>query len=298
MKKKDLSSLKKHGKTFYFASLFLNRKQAHLAKALYACCRRLDDWVDQKNHQNKLTLQLQNWHQQISSSNITSPELGAFKELSETSGFSLTEIEKLIEGMIFDSQGVKISNQTQLEQYAFCVAGSVGAMMSSILQAPDTRAKKHAIALGIAMQMTNILRDIREDHFLQRQYIPASWLPEDVDLRKSLPNYQFLKPCIEKLFSLAEHHYQFAYLGLHYLPFKSRFAILCALKLYRAIGVKVLRHQGLVLEKRISISKAQKIWLTLKCIFSFVTDRRIHFSSKQETETAFFNLNEKYNANI
>ena len=83
MIKQDANSLKIHGKTFYFASLFLNPKQARLASELYACCRGLDDWVDQKATQYHITRQLQEWHQQLSQKNICAPELQAFLNLSK-----------------------------------------------------------------------------------------------------------------------------------------------------------------------------------------------------------------------
>jgi 15-cis-phytoene synthase len=141
-----------------------------------------------------------------------------------------------------DSQPRQIQSTDELLRFAYGVAGTVGQMLRPVLGAPG-QAEPYAMALGVAMQLTNIARDVVEDAERGRCYLPAQWgidwktmaQPETDDQRK----HAFTM--LERLLALAEDFYAFAETGLHYIPSRNRRAIRIALVLYRGIGRKVLR---------------------------------------------------------
>lgn len=150
---------RRHGKSFYFVSAALPGARKNAAYALYAYLRRLDDWVDG----DTATLE------------TNEAELAALQDAQRRFGIPAQPMEDMYVGLSTDRVKNRYASFAELETYCYCVAGTVGLMMSAIFGAPP-RAFPAAVALGKAMQLTNILRDVREDWQRGRLYLPRDEL--------------------------------------------------------------------------------------------------------------------------
>ena len=152
----------------------------------------------------------------------------------------------LIDGLILDQKSILFEDVSELIRYSYHVAGTVGIMMCDALKCENQDAKLFAIDLGIAMQMTNIARDVLEDAKMGRRYIPASWIgnisPEDIVSavkKNDKKKYDTISQGIKKLLILADKYYISGAMGFRYLPFKTRMAISIASGVYRQIGIQL-----------------------------------------------------------
>ncbi len=171
-----------------------------------------------------------------------------------------------------------IKNDKELLSYAYSVAGTVGLMMSSILKVKAEVAKKYAIDLGIAFQLTNIARDILEDAKMNRIYIPISWHRLNINEIKhiNIQSKKKLRHATKKLLQLADVYYESAIFGLAFLNPRTRFAILLALIVYRQIGKKIILRNYSNLYTRERVSLFEKFLCLLKCIFLYIFNFKIH----------------------
>ena len=245
------SILSKHGKTFHWAKRFLGPTAARQATLLYSFCRCLDDIADgdrvgglQLLEQIDTALEMGI----VGDLAINVPELETFLALSEEASIPLTAARDLIAGLIFDQGTVAITDQDALVTYAYQVAGTVGLMMAPILGRADQRADAFAIDLGIAMQLTNIARDVAEDAIMGRRYIPANWCETltSAEISACIASQEtktraIISAGIVKILDLSESYYRSGLSGLAYLPWQNHLAIGIAAKVYRAIGSKIVR---------------------------------------------------------
>ena len=232
-----------------------------------------------------------------------------YEQFSEIS--KISEIETLIKNQIVDKMyliylidGVKkdlkkvhIKSQRELINYAYLVAGTVGLMMSKVLGAQNTYAERFAIDLGIAMQITNIARDIIEDAKLKRVYIPKSWIKIDYKdiLKKNDTKTKYnLKYATNKLYLLSEKYYKSALYGLAFLPFKERFAILLALVLYRNIGRKIIKNNYSNIYKREYLSIKEKFYSFVQSLYIFLFNRKLHKECFKHNKSLHVLLNKKH----
>ena len=167
--KTNTYSIKSEGKSFYWASIFLPKKNRIAASKLYSICRYLDDVADDSKLDS--SSQIKNIFKQVKENEVS--EIGAFFKQNH---ISLNILKDLIDGLISDQQNVRIKSEKDLIDYSYKVAGTVGLMMLPIINTKNNEARKHAIDLGIAMQLTNIARDIYEDAKMDRLYLPKEWL--------------------------------------------------------------------------------------------------------------------------
>jgi phytoene synthase len=147
----------------------------------------------------------------------------------------------LLEGLALDVTGKRYATIDELLHYCWCVAGSVGAMMCHVLGVTRQRAVVHGVHLGMAMQLTNICRDVAEDWERGRLYVPAELLP-GVEPCGTLPPrlaQRALPPAIERLLRVASALYRSGDAGLRYLPLRARFAVAAARRLYSRIGAEL-----------------------------------------------------------
>ena len=165
--------------------------------------------------------------------------------------------------------------------YSYRVAGCVGIMMCDILNVKNTNDKYYAIDLGIAMQITNICRDIYDDAASKRIYIPREIMPQD-DL-DSIDNTELFKN-VCKLHSFSENYYTSALDGIASIPLKSRFSILLALRLYQGIGRKILNNKDLFFKQTINTTLFEKIRIFLLCIFEFLFFHLFKSEKKHDPE--------------
>jgi phytoene synthase len=263
----DPNSLKKHGKSFYWASFFLPKRNKDAATKLYSICRFFDDLADDNNEdQTKI---LTGEFKKICD-DLSHP----INEFFTSHNLSIKILGDLVDGLVKDQTDVRIKNEKELIQYAYQVAGTVGLMMSPLIMVNNNKANKHAIDLGIAMQLTNIARDIYEDALMNRIYLPQDWISNtniseltDISSNKDLIQ---IKSAIKKLILLSETYYKNGFAGMRYIPLKTRLAIFFAAKIYRGIGQKIKKNKYEYSYKRIYVSTIEKLFITFVSIPEFV----------------------------
>ena len=264
------ATLAHHGKSFYWASLFLGDKLANRAAQLYLFCRFVDDLADGDLPHRKESLK--DIRARLDGSTLPAgPEVEAFIKLAIANNIPLIAARELMDGMLKDQQPTAVLNEKELLRYCHAVAGTVGLMMCRVLNCVQARADSFAIDLGIAMQLTNISRDVLEDAKMGRRYIPASWidLPASTIAEANVTNHQAVAEAVKRLLDLAETYYKSALLGIQLLPFRSRFSITVALRVYREIGHSLQRQNLPWWQGRVFINKRQKILLSLRSLGAF-----------------------------
>ena len=170
--------------------------------------------------------------------------------------------------MLTDQNPTAVIDEAELLRYCHAVAGTVGLMMCRVLNCNEPRADSFAIDLGIAMQLTNISRDVLEDAQMNRRYLPASWAnftPEQI-AEAGVNCQQPVAQAIDRLLDLSEQYYASAQLGIRLLPFRSRLAIAIALRVYRQIGWVLKRRKMVWWRERVMVTSFEKVWLSLRSI--------------------------------
>jgi len=166
---------KHHAKTFYFASRFLDKDKRAAAYSVYAICRISDDSVDYPSGQDN-SIHLEQIKAKIEhvyeNKDVKDNLLSAFKETIDKYSIPKNYFDELIDGMYMDLNKNRYENFDELRAYCYKVAGVVGLIMLRIFGHSAREAVNHAADLGIAMQLTNILRDIKEDYQRGRIYLP------------------------------------------------------------------------------------------------------------------------------
>ena len=268
MSTQAMASLSANGKTFYWASFFLGKDKAALAALLYSGCRQLDDIADNNSRDKEAirraltTIQLE--ISQTDTADIHSVS-ALFRHLIDAHGVDTAAVMSLIDGMIQDTALVELTDQQALDRYCYRVAGTVGIMMCSVLGVRDVEALPFAIDLGIAMQLTNISRDVLEDAGIGRRYLPVD-IPVESLAGASVDTREQVASVIDLQLERAERFYGSGIAGLTYLPRGSRIAIYLAAILYRAIGRQLRQHGCQWWRGRTVISTQQKLLMTLSAL--------------------------------
>lgn len=263
--------LQKHAKSFNFAGLFLPRPILEEAAVVYHFCRVVDDLVDDPSTPSDVSL-VQISEALSRRSVADGPDwLKDFLAICEQRQIPLWAAQELIEGILSDQGSVRILNRAELILYSYRVAGCVGVLMCGVLGVKDARARSFAIDLGIAMQLTNISRDVKADALdLGRIYLPATWLEAAgaaSDPRTFLQHD--LSPVVIKTLDLAEIYYRSGERGLRFIPWRARLAILIASRVYRAIGLKVRRQGADPNRGRAFVSTGEKILRAFQALVLF-----------------------------
>ena len=254
--------LARSGRTFHLASLLLAAQAREQAAELYAFCRGVDDIADEAGNPELLRSVVRVLESDPLSEEAE--ELGWPVNLeAHFPGISKIAVT-LTRSLAADSGPRRMETEAELLQYAFGVAGTVGLMMCRILGAPPAGAQA-ASHLGIAMQLTNIARDVREDLGRNRIYLPAEWVaPADVQTATGSSDAEPLVTATRRLLALAESFYASADSGMHYLPWRARVSILAAAACYREIGVNVGRDIPASWRRRVFVSRQRKASLLLR----------------------------------
>jgi phytoene synthase len=246
--------IRRHSRSFSIASRLLPSRVRAAAHALYAWCRTLDDTVDEatdaETAEATLTLLQQDLDRLRQGLPFEHPASAWIAPLVRGQLIPVVAAKELIAGMRFDLQPHKIENDRDLHRYCYHAAGTVGLMMSQLVGTRDPAAARHAIALGIAMQLTNIARDVREDAERGRSYLPG--VPDPLTAEPSR-----VRSVVAKLLESAEQHYRVAAEGLKYLPADCRIAIRIALSSYREIGREIQRNDCRVLTGRTVVGRTR-----------------------------------------
>lgn len=281
----DERILAKHGRTFHFAARFLPTRLQHPVVTLYAFFRTLDDLVDEPGagHQSRdVRLELDAWRDWFTSDRVQP----APREAMGTSLAALIDDYQLpiplfldfLDGLSADLEMHQIQNRGELHRYCYGVAGTVGLAMTHLLGATSPQALAAAKDLGIAMQMTNILRDVGGDLALDRIYLPLDELTRFGSSREHV--YQLFKDqrgpderfraLMRAQIAYAHRYYASGVAGIFLLPPECRLPILLAARLYRRILFVIERNQYDVLRWRAATSFPEKL---REAALAFAVDR-------------------------
>lgn len=278
-------------KSFTLAARFFPEELKHGARMLYSWCRACDDAVDVEaaslSSKEAVLSRLKDQTQAAFAGDVLSdPDFVAFQRVVFRHGIPRQYAFELLEGMEMDARRMRFRSLRDLERYCYCVAGTVGLMMLHVMgregargsaQAADhpdfDRARRHAVDLGIAMQLTNIARDIADDAAIGRIYIPTDWLAEEgvpaaIEASELMsPRYRAsLVVLVERLLQVADRHYASGRAGLRYLPWRAALPVAVALEVYRAIGKKVSRRGARAWDRRAVVSRGGKALSVLRAL--------------------------------
>ena len=234
--------LARFGQSFRLAGRLLPSSTLADAAELYAFCRGVDDLADECVDPGTARAELLLLRDAVLAGNDGHPMAARFLALQRRCDLDPSAAITLIETVLSDLDPVRVADEAELLRYAYGAAGTVGLMMCPILDARGAAATTYAIDLGIAMQLTNIARDVAEDAKRGRLYLPATWLPTELGAARlhEAPNAVF--SAVKLLLDRADRRYRSAELGYGYLPPRVRPAIRAAARIYEEIGRRILRH--------------------------------------------------------
>lgn len=269
---------KKFARTFYFASFILPQSKKQAAYVIYAFCRRADNILDETESRtvsDKLG-DLESLRQELENvyggDLAAGHEFSAFQETVRHYGIPREFISAILDGVAMDLEIKRYETWADLEVYCYRVASAVGLIMSRILGVSSDRAYPHAIQLGKAMQLTNILRDIREDYEMGRVYIPQKELEHFGCDESSLSG-----PAVSKEFadlmrfqiSRARSLYRSAGGGIPFLISDgSRFCVEVMSALYERILDVIERRHYDVFRRRTVVSFPEKVMRVIRLAWS------------------------------
>jgi phytoene synthase len=265
--KEGRAIIRKHSKSFSLASLLLGPATRDDAVALYAYCRRADDAIDlvPVEEADLSLLRLERELDDVYAGRpCTEPILTEFQRLVFDKRIPRAYPQALLEGFRADATGVTYDTIDDLYRYCWCVAGSVGAMMCHVTGVSRERAVVHGVHLGMAMQLTNICRDVAEDWQRGRLYLPHDMTPGlgQPGASRQLPRAHLgvIARAVRRLLAAADALYRSGDAGLPYLSFRSRVAVASARRLYSAIGGRILAGSADALAGRAVVPARSKLW--------------------------------------
>jgi 15-cis-phytoene synthase len=275
-------SLSKHGRSFWWAGQLMSKEMLNNAADVYAFCRAVDNLADlSRDPQRLAAMKLALAGDPGKVRGDTRDAVVRLLQLSKSLDFNLDAAELLIDSVSADIEFEQPHDEAALLNYAFGVAGTVGVMMVAVIDiAPGKReaALPFAIDLGVAMQLTNIARDLLEDAKMMRVYLPETWVggtpTRQLAWRISADDALARKiafGALPRLLTLADRYYQSAAAGMIYIPWRARWAIFTASHVYRQIGEKALqRGETDYWLSRTVVSKREKAWCTCKATFALI----------------------------
>jgi len=264
-----VSLMRGGSKTFFAASRLLPKRVRQASVALYAFCRVADDLVDNSSNANVSLKELNNRLDLIyAQTPLDFIEDHALSHVVHQFNLPRALLDALMEGFKWDTQTRYYENIEAVHDYGARVAGSVGAMMSWIMGARNSSTLARACELGVAMQLTNIARDVGEDARNGRLYLPLDWMrTEGIDHIEWLKN-PTLNPGIQnvvaKLLTEADRLYKKSSVGVADLAPEFRAAIFSARLIYAEIGQYLRSNQCDSITKRSVVPFSRKLWLLVQ----------------------------------
>ena len=271
---------REHARSFSFCARFLPPAKRRAIHAVYALCRYVDDVVDRAgaapDRDPRETLEA--WRTRLRDAGPDDhPALRAWRDASATFGIDAALAEELMRGVLMDLSQVRYATYADLEVYCYRVASVVGLMTSEIFGYSDPQALERAAALGLAMQLTNICRDVGEDAALGRIYLPRDELSrfgvdESAILERRLDDrfVDLMRFQIER----ARRLYADAEPGIAQLSRDSRFTVLLSSRLYGRILDRIERNGYDVLSRRayvplhLKIAAVPAVWIEAKLSYN------------------------------
>lgn len=269
--------IRQHSRSFSLASRLLPARYRTSVYSLYAWCRTVDDAVDEANSDADAEQILKVLEDDLDRMRHGLPvqhfASAWIQPMVAARDIETKHAKELIAGMRMDLQQFRVESESDLQSYCYHVAGTVGLMMTRLMGVQNPAADRHAIALGVAMQLTNIARDVLEDAERGRSYLPGIPDPLEADPR-------FVRTAVAEVLVSAENHYQVAANGFRFLSWDCRLAIRIALCLYREIGQQIRRNGYEVLRGRTVVGKLRLVWAMVATLLTLITDelRQVVFS--------------------
>ena len=260
-----------YAKSFNWAGFFLPKKTYKKCSALYDFCRTVDNIADNDGELDIKKKNLSAFKSDFINKNYNNIIIKNMWDLMNDHLISIKIVEDLFKGVDSDlNKKVQLDNKKDLLIYSYRVAGTVGLMMAKILDVKDQNSMKAAIDLGIAMQLTNIARDVVEDSKINRSYIKNDF------------------KTISDTLVLADFFYKSSFTAIKKIPFKFRFAILVARRVYKKIGDKILRTKDIEAYNKagkIYVNNVEKIFQTIFSIFDLImlllTKQKSHYMNNE-----------------
>lgn len=259
------------GRSFHWARRLLSPLHAGRATRLYSFCRYIDDLADEASSVESAQANLTLVSQAIVNGYSTDLVVADGIALMQECRIEPAVFHELIAGMVSDLGLVRIKDEDELLRYCYRVAGTVGLMMCKVLDTQNPRALAHAVDLGIAMQLTNICRDISADAMVGRRYIPACLIGEiqpDALVMPAPDLHPKLQNCVAHLLTIADRYYRSGEQGLAYLPAGARSSILAAARVYRAIGSGLRARDNAYWRGRVIVPTRVKLMVTAGALLS------------------------------
>ena len=245
-----------YAKSFSWAGFFLPKRAYKKCSALYDFCRVVDNIADDKEKLEIKIIKFKQFVNDFKKKNSKDPIIQNMWDIINEFNISLKIIYDLFDGIESDiKQNVKIDTKKDLLIYCYRVAGTVGLMMAKILEVTKKQSLKSAIDLGIAMQLTNISRDVIEDSKKNRSYING--------------NFEEINSTIK----LADTFYKNSFYSIREIPLSFRFSILVARRIYRKIGYKILKKktfENYSKSGKIYVSNFEKVLETILSIYDLI----------------------------
>ena len=257
-------------KSFRAASRLFDRETRQKAWLLYCWCRDCDDVCDGQTYgfaggvRGKVAALRGKTDRVIQGDDEQELPFQALRLLLSECHIPIHLLDDHLSGFALDEAGWRPATEEDLALYCYYVAGAVGCMMAIVMGVPedDQETLERAADLGIAFQLSNIVRDIREDLEAGRCYLPAEWLREFGATPETLfdpSNEKALSVIVKRLIDSVEIYETSARRGADKLPFRSRLAVLSALRIYGAIGRRVGRLGSAAWDERVTVGKIQKL---------------------------------------
>jgi 15-cis-phytoene synthase len=251
----------KHSHTFYMASALLPREQRRAVRALYAFCRVSDDIID-RSTENRMG-RFQQWRQRSLMSHPPQDDLVAAAWADTRARFQMPHqyAEQLLDGVARDLEETRYESFADLASYCYGAASTVGLMSMHIVGYTDKAAIPYAVKLGVALQLTNILRDIGEDWARGRLYLPLDELAvyglSEAAIADQYRGYRW-QAFMRFQIARTRRLYDEAMPGIALLEKRGRFAVAAAAQLYRGILTDIESHDYDVFTRRAHVSNVQK----------------------------------------
>lgn len=273
------SVTKLHAKSFYFSAKFLPKHKQQPIYALYALCRHVDDEVDEADvsSETEAIEAVERWKAKLqaiyegasqkSANNQQNLVLTAWENLLETYKIPLKLPLELMKGVLMDTHTKRYQTFDELYVYCYRVASTVGLMSSEIFGYEKPETLDYAEALGIAMQLTNILRDVKEDAKMGRIYLPQEDLVKFNVSEEQIFASEFNENFVEMMkfeIERARHYYRQAEKGIPLLETDTRFTVLLASRIYGKILDEIEKQNYDVFAKRAHTTSRQKVFMIPK----------------------------------
>ena len=260
----------KSGSSFYYSFLFLPPDQRKAITALYAFCREVDDIVDECSDENIARIKLQWWRDAIRQTydgNADHPVLKALVKPIKNYQLELQHFLEIIDGMEMDLHNNRYQTFDDLSLYCYRAASVVGLLAARIFGYQNPEVQKYANNLGMAFQLTNILRDVKEDALRDRIYIPLDELHQFNVTEDDILNHRFNDSMQALLKFQSQRAHQYYETAFQHLPEQDRFSQRTGLimaTIYLNTLKAIEKDHFRVLDGRISLTPIKKLWLAWK----------------------------------